>query len=349
MDENKKYIHFLLKCFLIVFFLLFIIAGFVIYVDPFYHYHGPLKDMNLYVEKEAYQNLGLAKNLEYDSFITGSSMTENFRTSQFEKLYGGKVLKFPFSGGRIKNYEILFDTIFKNKNIRNVFYGLDVTVCIDEREYMPNKIPEYLYDNNVFSDVEYLFNKEVMINYAMNYFKNSLETDGDIDWDYAYVWYQYYNFSEEEMRSTYKREEKQDNKSDNIYATNVNNNIEIIEKYIQENPTTQFHIFLPPYSIICYDYYNQKGELEAMLKAYETIIRRLIRYPNVKLSAFYADKNIICNLDNYKDYTHYSNQINEYIAESMKAGTYELKSENVDEFLEESKTFFLNFDYDSLF
>ena len=43
--------------------------------------------MKIVQEKEAYQNVGIARNCEYDAILTGSSMTENFRASQFDKLF----------------------------------------------------------------------------------------------------------------------------------------------------------------------------------------------------------------------------------------------------------------------
>ena len=69
----------------------------------------------------------------------------------------------------------------------------------------------------------------------------------------------------------------------------------------------------------------------------------------MKLSAFYAEQDIICNLDNYKDYTHYSNKINELIANKMKSGEYELNQDNAQQYIDTAKKFFMNYDYDKLF
>ena len=345
---ENKYNSFVLKTMLITVSLIIVFIAIIVIIDPFYHYHAPIEPLKLIAEKESYQNIGMAKHLEYDSFITGSSMTENFKVSQFNELYECNTIKLPFEGGRAENYRILFETVFNNKEIKNVFWGLDVHGFIDPVDSMPNRIPEYIYDNNLFTDTEYVLNKTVMVKYALNNLKKSIK--GEIkDWDSIYAWYPYHVFSKTAVMNSYTRPSQVETKSPDLYKENVNANMGKIEKYISDNPQTQFNIFLPPYSIMYYDFWNQCGELEAFCNAYEIVIERLLKYPNVKLSAFYAEKEIICNLDNYKDYTHYSNEINELIANKMKMGECELTKENARQYIDNAKEFFMNYDYEQLF
>ena len=46
------------------------------------------------------------------------------------------------------------------------------------------------------------------------------------------------------------------------------------------------------------------------------------KLPNVTLHDFQADWNIVCNLELYKDITHYSPAINSKMLEGMKSGKY---------------------------
>ena len=189
MKENEviaykgKYRKFIITYFLISIILLIICAGLIIYVDPFYHYHEPLGKMQLIQEKEAYQNVGIARNCEYDAILTGSSMTENFRASQFDKLFECNTIKLPF--------------------------GCDMPTYIAEKDAeVHNKIPGYLYDDNIFTDAKYVLNKKVLFDYALSYIKcyrQNLIPDND----YAYVWYQWYQFSKNEVLKTYSRPQKQ--------------------------------------------------------------------------------------------------------------------------------------------
>ena len=346
-----NYRKFIIIYFFISIILLAICAGFIIYIDPFYHYHAPLGKMQLIQEKEAYQNVGIARNCEYDAILTGSSMTENFRASQFDKLFGCNTIKLPFAGGMVENYEILFNEAFKNDKIKikKVFYGCDLPTYIASKDaIVNNKIPNYLYDDNIFTDVKYVLNKKVIFDYVYSYIKcnkQNLVPDND----YAYVWYQWYTFSKNETLKTYSRPQKQEKQAVDKYKQNILENCERIGKYIKENPETEFNIFFPPYSILFYDMHSRNGDLEAIINGQEMLAEYLIQFSNVKLSAFSTEKDIICNLDNYKDYSHYSEKINEYIAEEMKRESKLLNKDNYKEYFSNAREFFMNYNYDEIF
>ena len=64
------------------------VAGIVVYVDPFFHYHRPLEGFPYVVDNQLSQNPGMARNMNYNSCIIGSSMTVNFDTDDFKELMG---------------------------------------------------------------------------------------------------------------------------------------------------------------------------------------------------------------------------------------------------------------------
>ena len=57
-------------------------------IDPFFHYHAPLDGLQYPIDNQRYQNDGIVKHFSYDALITGTSMTENFKTSEFDTLFG---------------------------------------------------------------------------------------------------------------------------------------------------------------------------------------------------------------------------------------------------------------------
>lgn len=351
MTEKNKYKSFTVKFLAITIIMLLMFVILTIFVDPFYHYHPPIAPIKLIPEKESYQNVGMARRLSYDAIITGSSMTENFKVSQFNELFNCNTVKLSFQGGKITNYEILLDEALKNKNntIEKVFYGCDVSAYIDAPDQeIPNKIPEYLYDDNIFTDVEYLFNKTVMFKYVLPHLKYSIQNNIP-NLDEAYTWYKDCVFEKEAMMKQYERPEQEGQKETTTLEKNVKINLDRMGKYLKENPEIEFNIFFPPYSILYYDSWKRTGKLEAILYAQEMIANYFVEFPNVKLSSFMIDENIICNLNNYKDYTHYSEKINEYIANSMKNETNIITKENCKEYFEKAKVFLCNYDYDSLF
>ena len=44
----------------------------VVLIDPFFHYHKPLKKISYFIDnnQQRYMNDGIVKNFEYDSIIT---------------------------------------------------------------------------------------------------------------------------------------------------------------------------------------------------------------------------------------------------------------------------------------
>lgn len=58
---------------------------------------------------------------------------------------------------------------------------------------------------------------------------------------------------------------------------------------------------------------------------------------------------MICNLDNYKDITHYSAEINSQILAWMHDGIHEITKDNVVQYYDNVVHFYTTYDYDSLF
>ena len=80
--------------------LLLALAVPTIVIDPFFHFHAPLEGLSypLRLVNERYQNDGIVRNFECDAIISGTSLCENFKTSEFDSLFGVTSVKAPFSG-----------------------------------------------------------------------------------------------------------------------------------------------------------------------------------------------------------------------------------------------------------
>lgn len=92
--EKNAYKKFCIQAISLIIIALALIAIFTVIVDPLFQYHKPF--FNVYIVSERYQNPGILKNFDYDSILTGSSMTENFRVSWFKNV-DENVVKVPFS------------------------------------------------------------------------------------------------------------------------------------------------------------------------------------------------------------------------------------------------------------
>ena len=59
------------------------VTAIVLIVDPFFQYHAPLPGYPYKVDNQLSQNPGMARRLDYDSVLLGSSMTASFDTDWF--------------------------------------------------------------------------------------------------------------------------------------------------------------------------------------------------------------------------------------------------------------------------
>ena len=164
--KPKKYI---IGFFLTAFILLGAAALTVFHVDPFMHYHKPHTDSYYYtldLENQRNVNDGISRHFDYDALITGTSMIENFNTTEFDEIFGVNSIKLPYAGGSYKEINDSLETALKsNPQLKTIVRGLDTVFFFYDADAMRTDLgdfPDYLYDSNPFNDVEYLLNKEIL-------------------------------------------------------------------------------------------------------------------------------------------------------------------------------------------
>lgn len=330
--------------------IIIVISSFVFIVDPFCHYHAPWLGLEVTPTNEIYYNPGIAQNTEYNNAIIGTSMTENFRVSWFEQLFGGNTVKLSYSGGTSENMRIILEKVFFSKNsIDRIFWGMDLTHLTGDTIQTRHPLPEYLYDDKWTNDVNYLLNKEVILEHCRYMLQQTINIDDAYTWDDAYV------FSEEEVlygRQAYvdiRPENAQKEQPSETLLKVAEENLNKILPFIQNNPDTTFYIFTPPYSILYWDAAKRGGTAGANLDVMESVIGKLLEFPNVKIFYFQNDETIITNLNNYKDYTHYSKEISYKIAVSMQEEKYMLSKDNYKHEIDKMRNLVNNYDYEQFF
>lgn len=337
-------------------------AALVVYVDPFFHYHAPLKGFPYLVDNQLSQNPGMASHMEYDSVILGSSMTVNFQTSWFQELMGLNAVKLSYSGAYPKDQANIMDIIFKSDNnkgdkrIKKVFLGIDVITYTGGVEETKYPIPEYLYDENYLNDIKYVLNKDVILNYILRPAADPDPTD--LSNVYASWWTEEY-YSEQWVLHNYAspRQVEEETPPD-AYLASTEKNLDVnICPYIEANPETEFIIFFPPYSILFWNDVIVENHLDATIEEYRYIAERLNAYENVKVYFFPDQEKIICSLNNYADYSHYHPKFNRYMTECFANGECLVKKEKegrlragktIDEYLSHMREIAETFDYEEL-
>ncbi len=201
----------LLTTLLVIALLLLLCGGAVVVIDPFMHFHGPLAGLEYPLKDERYINDGIQRHYDYSVMITGTSMSQNMRPSLWEDLTGDKAIKTCYSSASF--YELsqsMERAISYNSGLKVIISSLDPSMmATDPEEVSYEGIPTYLYDDNVFNDVNYIFNKDVLLKClaVINYTRAGNKTT-DLD---TYGRYDiYHSFGKESILQTFTRAEKID-------------------------------------------------------------------------------------------------------------------------------------------
>lgn len=334
---------------------LILIGGSVLLIDPYFHYHKPLKSLSYHLENQRYINDGVGRYFIYNSIITGTSMTENFKSSLFDKLFNSNSIKVPFSGGSYKEINNNLErTLKRKKDIRYILRGLDYKQIIQNSEYMRyNDFPTYLYDDNILNDYKYLFNKEVIIKEIGRVLVYTLFRKNTTTFDEYSSWNNKFESGKENVLRNYKRNKRENIKEEKLERKDI----EIIDKNIEKNvislikkyPNTKFIYFITPYSIVYWDQLKQEGKIEKQIMAEKYMIEKILEYSNVELYSFFNNYEMICDLDNYKDPGHYMGKINDQILYWISKKEYQLTKENYEEYIRKNLEFYKNYNYNSIF
>lgn len=321
-------------------------------VDPYFHYHGPVRGFSYRLREERYTNPGIIRNFDYDAAIIGTSMVKNFKTSQMNELFGVTSVKTPIPGAMFGDMYDLMEISFAKENPPAlVFVSLDLDRLVRTYTTKNNEsVPYYLYDKNLLNDAGYVLNKEIFVRDVFTDVVRSIRGVESMSLD------EYSSFDtmtgknvvleqymrEEEVQEMAKVTEEQIE----MARENVSRNLLFfVEKY----PDTKFIFLIPPYSMIYWDDLYRKGETLAQLDVKNAVIETILEYPNVEIYCFNEKEEWITNLDYYIDNIHYNAEISDRILQEIASNNHRLTKENLSEHIKWEKEFFMSYPYDVYF
>ena len=326
-------------------------AALVLLVDPFFQYHKPLSGFPYKVDNQLSQNPGMARKLDYTSVLLGSSMTASFDTDWFMEELGENTVKLSYNGAYPKDEANIMELIFdaKKDTVQTVFMAIDqgtFSADVNETKY---PIPEYLYDKNPFNNIQYVFNKDVILNYIL---KPLVDETERTDWTQLYKpWWtdQYYTKANVLMYYVPAEEAEEEMEAD-VFLDGVEANLQTnILPYIEAHPETEFVFFYPPYSILYWNDVMRQKQLAAVIEELSYMTERLLSYENVRVFCFQNQRKIVCDLNNYADYTHYHADVCRYIVECFANGDCELTQENYEGVFEDLRELASGYDYEAIY
>ena len=309
-----------------------LVAALVIVVDPFQHYrkasfYTPLVDRSL----QRYINVGMARNYTYDTLSLGSSMTENTRTSDLERVLGGTALQLPFRGASLSELGLAMGNALGSRELKRVLIHIDDVNYTDSPNTALNSLPQYLYDGNPFTDIYYWFNLDVLARLPELYEYNryALGRPEELDLDMLYNWTEAVMYGKARVFGSYRqwnRAKTPPMPIERIMPYVEQNLQQHLLPYIEGYPDTEFIIIYTPYSTL--QWYNTYlfGQEDRVLYGRAEFARVLLPYPNVRLFDFHVNEDWATDYERYTDFTHYHGDINTEIIEAIGRGEYEVFS-----------------------
>ena len=308
--------------------LLCLSAAIVYVVDPCIRYRRPRFYKPFYVDSEI-QLPGMIRNYDYNSILIGSSMSQNFRSSDFKREMGLDLLKAACPGISSKDYSLLFDVIMEEGNHKPdvLFFNVDLfsysyenrTVFPPDRRFFFNKPPNHEY--------KYFWNYTVWNKYILRFLKQSLlRKYKNIDYDTMFSRRDRYA-GVDEVRRSLKRPKGvfHFNMKKDVLIANFKNDV---LRHLKSMPDTKIEVFFPPYSVLFWGQVEKDDKIDDYLAIKNEMQRLLFQLPNVRMHDFQAAESVMLDFDNYKDTSHYRENINTWMVKKMASGEYVCTADN---------------------
>ena len=329
--------------------LLAVWAGAVYVIDPYLHYHEPWLGLEAQrTDDSRYENYGLAKYLDYDAVMLGTSVTQDAKASEFNSLFDANALRVKFAGSYFKELGDFLKYTYDHHEgeIEQVFWVLDITHVLTAADTMGHSDnPDYLYDDNFWNDSKYLLNKDVAPDLVRSLFNVS-----PIDFDHQ-VWADPTGW--ETLIKVYgpNRPEQQPEKefSDEMRAQVMENYETNVLSIAREHPETHFYFVFPPGNSFFWDYVSRSGEYTCYMDGMETVMREMLTLPNVTVYNFVDDPDKTMDLGRFKDRVHFDPAMMSEIIADVAAGDGQITDENIDARMDGIRAYWQRVDFDALY
>ena len=299
-------------------------------VDPHYRYRLPFFYDTVYYQLYATAPR-LLRDLDYDTLYIGSSMTRNFYLSDIDRTLGVKSIKLAASGATSIDLKKFFDIAreAKGEKLKKVVFSLDVySLNKTEPHY---KEFSYLYRDDLKEEYRYLFSRQ---SYSDMYYllkrkmrpkkKRMHQADPNRMFSTEYPGMRF-GLTEiiADARSNVSGHHTQTPANPGAFEANLKKEL---LPMVAENPQIQFLFYLAPYHIYTWCQSEHFDEAEALLHQRTRVMKELLKYPNVKLCDYQADRTLVCEPDFYSDVQHFSSKAARSVLKKLNSGEREIKS-----------------------
>ena len=274
-----------------------------------------------------YQNIGIAHNNQHETIITGTSLSENFKTSLSNEVFDTKTIKIPMSGASAKEQSILISNAI-SENTKRIIWDIHYTAYHGDKNRMhkSHEFPLYLYDKSSLNDLKLYGSFDILkLSLKKAVFRDKYYTN---NMDELYNWYQNdkNKFGEKQVLKYIDRlkviiNNSKVNKEYNF--DNLKNNFDgNILPIIKENPNIEFDFYFPPYMVNYFMGFNRSNLLNDIIKFKQYFLEKSFEYSNMNIHDFSVDYETIEDLKNYKDTHHFSQNISDKILQDIRSNSF---------------------------
>jgi hypothetical protein len=309
-------------------------AAFTIGVDPYQIYHPvstghPILDVRL----QRFYVPGLARTSTYETALLGTSMLQNISNSTVRRLCGGPAANLCIAGASIHEEAEVLKLALQHKGTRTVLATLDYNSLsggsIGQVIGIHEAFPAYLYGNSAFTKLPYLLSWDSIAT-ALHVLKGAPDEGETINTDWPWKFPDSMKF---EARSAVSGI---DPAHINSKYGMTNLTLEAMQKAFADsifpvltiNPGVRIHFVFPPYSILAWHDFAQRGQIPVYSAFKKWLIDQERTYPQVDVVDFQDRADIITNMSLYADIYHSAEPIDELIVEEACQGKAILNHEN---------------------
>jgi len=314
------------------------IGAFNGYVDPFQQYRiAGTHPARYYTSLHRYIAPGLAKNALYDTLLSGSSIVENTRNSTIGRACGGVGLNVAMPALTAREQALIVATALAAKPLARAILVLDFNEfsgAPDQRNPLAGPMPPYLYDRNPFNDFPYLLSWGVLVKswrIVRGDASERFRTDADTPW----WWADDKRFARDEVVR------RLDPRDLNAQFQQPPRELAGMQESFRRNllpllvthPRTEFDLVWPPYSIIVWADFVQRGQLDVTLDFKRWVFETTRALGNVRVIDLQVAAEITHDLDRYTDLYHFAPAVNEWLVGEACGERYRVNAGNVDAML----------------
>ncbi len=334
-------------------------------IDPLQCFRTATWYTPLYDPNERVQSPCLVRTHDFDTIIVGASHVENFDPVYVDNALDAATLKTAIAASTLYEQNKLMNLAVDSGKLKHVVWGLDTNILFDEPDRVRDDIvpfPFHIYEPAMYNNILFLLDPYIYKHYVkmvIHHFTGIYDDFTQLR--YLNYWEDKFTFSRERMLEFYDMVQKEDvraieNTNNDLIAAapedasteNIDNNV---VRLVEQNPDVTFNIFFPPYSILRFvDLYEKDRNLfEIELKLKQHLIDRLLTFEHVHLYDFQHEDKITFDLNNYKDLSHFSSNINQHIIDALKKKESVLQKEQSSSTISSLRRQVENFDFSQTF